>query len=346
MILLGDNLHASKVDLTMVALCSERGYDDARATNMRLDAYGGEAPRTINKRTGALQRYVIWARKRSSGRSAFPMEAHVAHDHLYYRRKEGASTAPARFMGAVNFGSYVLGIEGCDLASASARAKGVAHMQSAAKKHSAQRRPLTIQQARVLEEMVTLAPTVQDRNLARFGTSLYPSRARIINATHGQAILDDMPVDPRTPGYHIAPDDTSCLTVTRDNQSEPLRWAERVLEAIRSGEFVPDQAKSGRFKEGPDPFNKAMEMFTNRAMTKPAKIDALEPVLPVVAESDKRGQDSASSSSSTGSATSEEHANRRQNEELALDVGKPITYDYTRFTSHRLYQHTEGGTLH
>ncbi len=111
-------------------------------------------------------------------------------------------------------------------------------------------------------------------------------------------------------------------------------------------EFVPDHAKSGRFKEGSDPINEAKEMFTKRAMIKPAKIDALEPVLPVVVEVDKRSQDSASSSSSDGSATSEEPANRLQNEELALNVGKQITCDYTRVTSHQLYQHTEGGTLH
>jgi hypothetical protein len=150
----------------------------------------------------------------------------------------------------------------------------------------------------------------------------------------------------RTLGYHIASDDTSCFTYGRDNQSEPLRWVERVLEAIRSGEFVPDQTRSGRFKEGSNPLDKGKEMFITRAAAKPAKINALEPVLPVVVEVDKKSQDSASSSSSNDSATSEEPVNLQQNEELALSVGKPITYDYTRFTSHRLYQHTESGTLH
>jgi hypothetical protein len=470
MILLEDNLYASKVGLQMVALFSELGYDDARATNMLLDVYGGKAPRTINKRIGALQRYVIWARKRSPGRSAFPMEEPVAYDYLCYLRKEGSSTAPSSFMGAVNFGFYVLGIEGCDMVSASARAKGVAHMQAAAKKPTAQRHPLTIQQARVLEEMVTRAPTVQDRNLAGFCTFLYLSRARFSDAMHGKMILDDMKLDPltgyvevhggqvktgtsaqkkalmlpmvapsrglgpdswgrawldnraaaklgsddlefiqpgpslegewlprpwlaeeatrwmkdvfslylcpvlstqvfgthslkatvlswaakfgvpvrvrRTLGYHIASDDTSCFTYGRDNQSEPLRWVERVLEAIRSGQFVPDQTRSGRFKEGSNPLEKGKEMFITRATAKPEKISALVPVLPVVVEVDKKSQDSASSSSSDDSATSEEPVNLQQNEELALSVGKPITYDYTRFTSHRLYQHTESGTLH
>jgi Arc/MetJ-type ribon-helix-helix transcriptional regulator len=315
MILLDDNLYASKVGSQMVALFSELGYDDARATNMLLDVYGGKAPRTINKRIGALRRCVIWARKRSSGRSAFPLEEPVAHDYLCYLRKEGASTAPASFMGAVNFGFYVLGIEGGDLVSASERAKGVAPMQSAAKRHAAQRHPHTIQQASALEEMVTRAPTVQDRNLAGFCTFLCLSRARFSDAMHGKAILDDMQADPRTLGCYIASDETSCLAFGRDNQSEPLRWVERVLEAIRSGEFVPDQTRSGRFKEGSDPINKAKEMFTTRAMTKPAKIDALEPVLPVVVEVDKKSQDSASSSSSNDSATSEETANLLQNEE-------------------------------
>ncbi len=219
-------------------------------------------------------------------------------------------------------------------------------MQPAAKRPTAQRHPPTIQQVSAREEMVTRAPTVQDRNRAGFCTFLCLPRARFSDAMHGKAILDDSQADPRTLGYHIASDETSCLTFGRDNQSEPLRWVERVLEAIRSGEFVPDQTRSGRFKEGSDPINEAKEMFTTRAMTKPAKIDALEHVLLVVVEVDKKSQDSASGSSSNDSATSEEPANLLHNEDLARHVGRPITYVYTCFTSHRLYQHTESGTLH
>jgi hypothetical protein len=346
MILLEDHLHASKVGSQMVAVFRELGYYDAQATNMILDMYGGEVPRTINKRTGALQRYVIWAREYSSGRSALPVEEPVAHDYLCYPHKEVASTAPASFMGAANFGFYVLGIEGCDLASASARAKGVAHMQSVAKKPAAQSHPLTIQQAHVLEEMVARAPNAQDRNPAEFGTSLYTSRASFSEAIRDKAILEDMQVDPRTLGYHIASDGTSCFTYGKDNQSEPLRWVERVLETIRSVKFRPDQTRSGRFKEGADPLDRVKELFTTRARIKPAEIDALEPVMSVVGEVDKRGQDSASSSSSHDRATSEESDNTLQNKASAPNVGMPIEYDYTRLTSRRLYKHTESGILH
>jgi hypothetical protein len=128
---------------------------------------------------------------------------------------------------------------------------------------------------------------VQDRNLAGFCTVRYLSKAKLSDTMHDRAIIDDRQVDPRTPGYHIASDDASCLTVGRDNQSAPLQWVERIPEIILSGEFVPGQTRSDRLEEGSDPINKAKETFTTRAMTKPAKIDALEPVRPVVVEVDE-----------------------------------------------------------
>jgi hypothetical protein len=352
-VLLEDNLYASKVGWQRVASPSGRDYGDARTMSMLLDVHGGKAPRTINKRIGGLQHYVIWACRRSSGRSAFPMKELLAYDNLCYPREEGASTAPAGVVMAVNFSFYVSSIESEDLVSASARAKRVAHVQSATERPTAQRHPPTSRQASALEETVSRAPTAQDRNFAGFCMFLCLSRASSSDAMHGKALLDDMQTDPRALGYHVASDEASFLTVGRDNQSDPLRWVERVLEAIRSGEFAPDQTRSGRFKEGSDSINKAVELFNSlgqqsrlscmwsgaccrvaydqypperfhleprvsfvralgpgvsrgqqsqhapiserqqrgtRAKPKPAKIDALEPVRPVVVEVDRKAK--------------------------------------------------------
>ena len=51
----------------------------------------------------------------------------------------------------------------------------------------------------------------------------------------------------RTLGYHVASDEVSTFTYSRDAQAEPLRALGTIMSQIRSGEFRPDETRSGRF---------------------------------------------------------------------------------------------------
>ena len=54
----------------------------------------------------------------------------------------------------------------------------------------------------------------------------------------------------RTLGYHVASDEVSTFTYSRDSQAEPLRAFGEVVRLIRVGDFNPDDTRSGRFREG------------------------------------------------------------------------------------------------
>ena len=60
-------------------------------------------------------------------------------------------------------------------------------------------------------------------------------------------------------GHHVTADKVSALTYSRDAQALPLREYEKVLAAIRLGEFFPDSTRSGVFKKpktsGPQPYD-------------------------------------------------------------------------------------------
>ena len=51
----------------------------------------------------------------------------------------------------------------------------------------------------------------------------------------------------RTLGYHVAVDEVSTFTYSRDSQAEPLRALAEVIRLIRVGQFNPDETRSGRF---------------------------------------------------------------------------------------------------
>ena len=49
-------------------------------------------------------------------------------------------------------------------------------------------------------------------------------------------------------GYHVKPKDKSVLIYSRDALAKPLRELGVVLDAVRSGRFLPDADRSGRFR--------------------------------------------------------------------------------------------------
>eukprot|EP00971_Amphidinium_carterae_P336391 6472752-Amphidinium_carterae.1 len=52
-------------------------------------------------------------------------------------------------------------------------------------------------------------------------------------------------------GCHVASEDFSCLTYSRDELAQPMRALQQVLCAISGGSFDPDKTRSGRWVSGP-----------------------------------------------------------------------------------------------
>ena len=62
MLLLEDNYHSSTVGKQLLALFESEGFDIKKAHAMLIDMFGGESPKTVTKRIGALQRFVLFTR--------------------------------------------------------------------------------------------------------------------------------------------------------------------------------------------------------------------------------------------------------------------------------------------
>lgn len=190
LLVIEENLYASKVGRDLLQLHRDGRYTDEAAASLIMDTLGTRKPGTVLKRICALQRFVLWVRKERA-RPALPMTEHDAYMYACHLRNEGAATAPLTFMGSVAFANHVLSIDGADEVEKSARTRGVAltHLQN--KQTREVRAPLETPQARIVEEAVFRAPTVVDRNLSGFCCFLLYGRARFHDAMMASSILDD-----------------------------------------------------------------------------------------------------------------------------------------------------------
>jgi hypothetical protein len=108
------------------------------------------------------------------------------------------------------------------------------------------RRPLAVGEASdYLRELLRRRLKTAEE-LQRVGTHSLKSTCLSWCAKHG------VPVEVRRHlGYHASADELSTLVYSRDAAALPLRELERVLGDIRSGAFLPDVSRSGRFATAP-----------------------------------------------------------------------------------------------
>jgi len=59
-------------------------------------------------------------------------------------------------------------------------------------------------------------------------------------------------------GYHTSSQDETAILYSRDAMAAPLRELSRLIDAVRSGAFVPDQGRSGTFHSGTLPLESAV----------------------------------------------------------------------------------------
>jgi hypothetical protein len=66
------------------------------------------------------------------------------------------------------------------------------------------------------------------------------------------------PLERKVLGYHCDSSETSMFTYGRDNVAEPMRKFEALMCSISTGEFRPDETRSGHFADGGRPRREAL----------------------------------------------------------------------------------------
>ena len=193
LLLLEMNFEASIAGKQLLQEFNRSGYDEKKAESLLLDIVGGRAPKTVTKRVNSLLKFALFV-KQSRLTAPFPVIEAEVYTYLCQLRVEGASTGPSSFMSAITFAQHILGMQGCKEALESARNRGLSHNVLAAKTKVTPRSPLSVTQARILEEMCFKGSNIVDKVLAGYCLFLMLARARFSDAMFALRIVLD--VDP------------------------------------------------------------------------------------------------------------------------------------------------------
>lgn len=82
-------------------------------------------------------------------------------------------------------------------------------------------------------------------------------------------------------GYHVAPGASVAETYARDSLAAPLRELVRVLEAVKSGRFRPDDTRSGMLNEcaSPRPAEAETDSWSSESECEAEELDDSVPLL-------------------------------------------------------------------
>ena len=155
-----------------------------------------------------------------------------------------------------------------------------------------------------------------------------------------------LPLDIRRAlGYHMAADDHSVLTYSRDSLARPLRKLEAVLSEVRLGIFDPDASRSGHLKprEGASQKDMSDRVVTNETFEAEQEWYHAQNSNPV--DVDEVAQEVESDSSSSSSSSENESGQ----EELAVKrlVKNPRRKRLVKIPEGCvMYQHKRYSTLH
>ena len=114
--------------------------------------FSGRSSGTLHNRAGPILRYVAWCQ--SVGVDPFPL----MEQHCYDFARGSTHAAPTflqSFIVSIAFCHFVLGLTGADQCRESLRVQGVARESYLTKRKRCQRDPLTVQQVRLLELLVS-----------------------------------------------------------------------------------------------------------------------------------------------------------------------------------------------
>jgi hypothetical protein len=158
--------------------------------------------------------------------------------------------------------------------------------------------------------------------------------------------------DRRLLGYHVAPRDRSVVEYSRDEMAAPLRSLQKLLSAVRSGEFMPDETRSGRWADGAAGLQLELAAKRSRVASPVAPPDAVAPATGV-AEAD---QEADAASSTSGSATGSTSSGDVSSEPPSSDQEGPCSVASfsrtscmrapSRFVDDRVLVHKCIGTVH
>jgi hypothetical protein len=188
---LEEHLTSSKLGRQIQELVLSMGTD-AEIQTLIDDTLQGKSTGTLEKRGLSVMAYAKWHRA-TYGTASIPISEHRVYDYVKdLRLKKAKPTKAASFISALNFSAFAFSLQGALEAASSLRVKGAANDQFSRKRILKQKRKLSVDEVRILENMVMHYQDPRDAVAAGFFVSQLHSRARFSDLQLSQSLILDL----------------------------------------------------------------------------------------------------------------------------------------------------------
>ena len=158
-------------------------------------AFSNRATGTLTKRGTSMLKYLLWHRK-TFGTSGLPLlEKRVYEFMVAQKEAKCAPTALSCFLSSVGFGRFVLDLQGSVEVLQSSRIRGIAHSLYLTKRPLKQAKVFSVEQVRILEDLVRCALEPSDRVAAGFFCACLHTRARFSDLQFASKFISDFGSD-------------------------------------------------------------------------------------------------------------------------------------------------------
>lgn len=188
-ILIEENLSSTSLGKQLHELAVRASSDHSMAQTVE-DTFAKKSTSTLLRRSACLMKYAIWHRK-VTGMSFLPLTEPRCYEFAKQLQQFGAPTGPSSFTQAINFGLYVLQMEGAGIVSASERIKGVVYSAMKSKRHRKQSRNLLVDEVKSLEYQAQKSTCHFDSYACLFFLACLYTRSRFT----GLCLADKLTVD-------------------------------------------------------------------------------------------------------------------------------------------------------
>ena len=189
--LVEENLGESKLGRDMQSLMLDL-RPDSEIMQLISDSLHDKSTATLEKRGCSLISYAKWHRT-TFGTAFLPVQEDRCYEYVkHLRAAKYKPTKAAAFIASLNFGGGLWVFSGALSSADSARVKGCANEQYLTKRPLKQKRKLTVDEVRVLENLIDHAHDKRDRVASGFFISQLHSRARFSSLQFSSSVTLDL----------------------------------------------------------------------------------------------------------------------------------------------------------
>ena len=165
--------------------------DPEGARELLDNVFSSKATGTMEKRAGSIISFLRWSATANVPLPAIPFREEVVYRYVEHLRESGAApTRSSSFMEAIPFTTELLGIQWAQSTLSSSRVLGSTWRSMEAKQPTKQAPAFSVKATVLLEQVTTLAPSIEDRVIA--GNICFTIHTRM--RTHDAANISREPV--------------------------------------------------------------------------------------------------------------------------------------------------------